>query len=145
MSPQSGLLLDSCVVTELRGSGPHPAVVEFLRRRRHLRVYLSALTFGELSRPGLPDGQLPEVGGWLEELKQRFADNILPVDAEVAALWGPVSARAEVPAVRSLVAATALHKHLTVVSRHAEDYRKLAVPAVDPWQGEPEPDGAVRT
>ncbi|MFD1211915.1 type II toxin-antitoxin system VapC family toxin [Arthrobacter sp. GCM10027362] len=134
MSPQAGLLLDTAVVAELRRPNPHPAVVEFLRQRRHLRVYLSALTFGELYRLGRQDLQFREVEGWLDELRERFAANILPVDTAVAALWGPVDGRAGVSAVEALIAATALHKHLTVVSRNAENYRQLAVPAVDPWK-----------
>jgi predicted nucleic acid-binding protein len=134
MSPQSGLLLDACVVAELRGGDPHPAVVGFLRQRRHLRVYLSVLTFGELRRRAGRDPQLQAIGGWLDELKERFAENILPVDHQVAQLWGQLACGAGAGTMEALIAATALDKNLTVVSRKAESYRKLSVPAVNPWQ-----------
>ena len=35
MSAQAGLLLDTGVVADLRRPEPHPAVVGFLRQRRH--------------------------------------------------------------------------------------------------------------
>jgi len=133
MSTPAGLLLDTDVVAELRRPGPDPAVVGFLHRRRHLRVYLSALTVGELHQLGRQDQRLRSVPDWLGELTARFADNILPVDNQVAVLWGQLDGGPEVSAVESLVAATALHKNLTVVSRRVDSYRKLAVPAVDPW------------
>ncbi|NKX50989.1 type II toxin-antitoxin system VapC family toxin, partial [Arthrobacter deserti] len=129
MSAPAGLLLDTGVVAELRSSQPHPAVVGFLRRRRHLRVYLSALTIGELHQLGRRGQRMPAVEGWLDELRERFAANILPVDAAVAARWGPLAGQAGATVTETLVAATALHKHLTVVSRNAESYLRLAVPA----------------
>jgi predicted nucleic acid-binding protein len=134
MSTPAGLLLDTDVVAELRSPDPDPAVVGFLHRRRHLRVYLSALTVGELHQLGRQDLRLRSVQSWLEELNERFADNILPVDNQVAVLWGQLDGGSEVSAVEALVAATALHKNLTVVSRKVDSYRKLAVPAVNPWQ-----------
>jgi toxin FitB len=135
MSPQSGLLLDACVVAELRGCDPHPAVVGFLHQRRHLRVYLSALSFGQLHRLGGQDPRLQAIGGWLDELHERFAENILPVDQQVAALWGQLPGGTGADALQALVAATALDKNLTVVSRDADTYRKLSVQAVNPWEG----------
>lgn len=133
MSTPAGLLLDTDVVAELRGPDPDPAVVGFLHRRRHLRVYLSALTIGELNQLGRQDLRFQSVQGWLDELNERFADNILPVDNQVALRWGQLEGGTEVSAVESLVAATALCKNLMVVSRKVDSYRKLAVHAVDPW------------
>jgi toxin FitB len=145
MSPPSGLLLDTGVVAELRSPQPDPAVVGFLHQRRHLRVYLSALTVGELHGLGGQDLRFHAVHGWLDELNERFAENILPVDSEVAAVWGQLAGRAEASAVETLLAATALHKNLAVVSRNAESYRQLGAPAVNPWdaprKGRQAPDG----
>lgn len=136
MSTPAGLLLDTCVVAELRSPDPDPAVVGFLHRRRHLRVYLSALSIGELHRLGRQDLRLQSVQGWLAELNERFADNILPIDHRVAVRWGQLDGGSDVSAAQSLIAATALDKNLTVVSRNVESYRKLTVPAVDPWAAE---------
>ncbi|MET1154110.1 PIN domain-containing protein [Arthrobacter sp.] len=129
-----GLLLDTDVVAELRLENPDPAVVEFLQRRRRSRVYISALTLGELHALSTQDSALTgRADSWLLELTDRFAAYILPVDLEVAEAWAPLAIQ-DVPAVESLIAATALKHCLTVVSGNAEGYRRLSVEACDPWK-----------
>ncbi|MFT4471170.1 PIN domain-containing protein [Arthrobacter sulfonylureivorans] len=129
-----GLLLDTDVVAELRRENPDPAVVEFLQRRRRSRVYISALTLGELHALSTQDSALTgQADAWLVELTERFAAYILPVDLQVAAAWAPLAIQ-DVPAVESLIAATAVKHCLTVVSGNAEGYRRLSVEACDPWQ-----------
>jgi predicted nucleic acid-binding protein len=133
MAPASGLLLDTDVVAELRGPSPHPTVAEFLRRRRHFRIFVSALTIGELHLLSRQNEHFQEMDAWLDEFKERFRPNILPVDVDVAAAWGPLSGDPAVAAIDSLIAATALHKGLCVISGNADAYRRLAVPALNPW------------
>jgi toxin FitB len=131
----SGLLLDTDVVAEVRQPEPHPAVVDFLQRRRHLGVYISALSVAELHLLGCQEaGGSDDGGAWLGVLMSRFSGFILPVDLEVAMAWAPMAGHPEVTAVDSLVAATAVQHCLTIVSRNVEGFRKLAVPAIDPWQ-----------
>lgn len=142
MKRTSGLLLDTDVIVHLRSSDPDPAVIEFLERRRHLRIFVSVLTIGELHSL-IQDEHFRGVGNWLHEFTERYGAHILPVDAEVAALWGPMSGNAGVPAVDSLIAATALQKSLAIVSGNAELYRALAVPAINPWIGNSDSDAAA--
>jgi len=132
-----GLLLDTDVVAELRRENPAPAVVEFLQRRRRSRVYISALTLGELHALSTQDSALAgQADSWLAELTERFAAYILPVDLQVAEAWAPLAIQ-DVPAVESLIAATAVKHCLTVVSGNAEGYRRLSVEACDPWKSAP--------
>lgn len=131
-----GLLLDTDVVAELRRENPDPAVVEFLQKRRRSRVYISALTLGELHALSTQDSALTgRADSWLVELTERFAAYILPVDLQVAEAWAPLAIQ-DVPAVESLIAATALKHCLTVVSGNAEGYRRLSVEACDPWKSD---------
>lgn len=135
MRGPSGLLLDTDVVAEVRRAVPHPAVVDFLQRRRHLGIYISALSVAELHLLGNQEGGGPDDGGaWLGELASRFSGFILPVDLDVAMSWAPMAGNPEVTAVDSLIAATAVQHCLTIVSRNVDGFRKLAVPAIDPWQ-----------
>ncbi|EMY34807.1 plasmid stability protein [Arthrobacter crystallopoietes BAB-32] len=135
MNEPSGLLLDTDVLAEVRQPRPHPAVVDFLQRRRHLGIYISALSVAELHVLGNRDnGGADDGGAWLGELTSRFAGFILPVDLRVALAWAPMAGHVQVSAVDSLVAATAVQHCLTIVSRNVDGYRKLAVPAIDPWQ-----------
>lgn len=121
MSQPNGLLLDSDVLRELRTAHPAAAVVEFLRARRLLWVGISALAVGELSH------------GWNWELQRRFPGHVLPVDSYVAAAWAPFRGRTGIGEVQALMAATASHHGLVLVSRQAELYRGLGLHAVDPW------------
>lgn len=136
MARTSGLLLDTDVVVELRRARPHTAVVDFLQRRRHFRIFVSALTIGELHLVSREDEQYQDVGAWAQEFMASYSSNILPVDADVAAVWGPMLSDTEVSAVDSLIAATAIRKGLSVVSGNVEIYRRFAVPTMNPWIAE---------
>ncbi|MCC9195456.1 hypothetical protein QNO08_03775 [Arthrobacter sp. zg-Y820] len=131
MNTSSGLLLDIGILTRIRGASPDPVITDFLARRRHQRMFISALSLCELSPARDPDSAAED--GWVRELATRFAANILPVDHHVALACehnGPLS-----PAV---LAATARHHHLTVVSADAARYAGLDVRVLDPL-AEPQP------
>ena len=137
MNQASGLLLDTDVVADVRSGSPDPAVIKFLRLRRHQRLYLSVLTVGELYRlhgdaSGQDPGQDPG-RGWVEELQQRFPANILPIDSAVAVKWAPLAAVPGLDAIDSLIAATALRHRLTVVCRDAIRFAELGLNAVTPF------------
>ena len=136
----AGLLLDTDVIVELRSPHPHPAVTAFLRRRRHLRIFVSALTIGELHLVSRENEQYQDMAEWVQEFVDLYGPNILPVDTAVAARWGPMLTDGEVSAVDSLIAATAAQKRLSIVSRNVEVYRRFDVPAINPWIMEIPPD-----
>ena len=77
---------------------------------------------------------------WLEvDLRGRFSGRILPVDAAVADRWGLLAARARrsgatLPIIVGLLAATALHHNLTLVSRNVSDFAAAQVPVLNPWE-----------
>lgn len=133
MASPSGLLLDTDVIAELRSPSPHPAVTAFLHHRRHFRIFVSALTIGELHALGPQNGQFPDLEAWLHVFAEQFGSNILSVDVHVAEVWASLAADADVSPADSFIAATALHRRLVVVSGNVEPYRKLAVPTINPW------------
>jgi predicted nucleic acid-binding protein len=77
--------------------------------------------------------------GWLElELPERFYGRILSVDESVADRWGQLSAEAlsrkmPLPVIDGLLAATALHHNLTLVTRNTSDVERTGVPIFNPW------------
>jgi len=62
----------------------------------------------------------------------------LSVDEEVAVVWGRIQGEAErrgrpMPAVDSLIAATAFAHQLTVVTRNSSDIEESGVSVFNPW------------
>lgn len=127
MNGQSGLLLDTPVLADIRSPDPTSALRLFLQRRSHLRIFISALTLGDLPSPDRD---------WLRELAGRFGCHILPVDPGVA--LASTGLAHDAGTLTKLVAATALHHDLTVVTDRPEDFRRLGASAVDPWSPAPE-------
>jgi predicted nucleic acid-binding protein len=139
----SGFLLDTNCVSELVRVKPEPRVMEWMEAADEELLYLSVLTFGEIRKglAGLAQGKRrTQLEAWLEvELKARFSDRILAIDAPVADRWGILAAQAKgrgmsLPIIDGLLAATALHYNLTVVSRNASDFTNAQVQVLNPWE-----------
>lgn len=132
-------LIDTNVLSELRRRDPDVNVVRWTADRPATTLYLSVLTLGELRKgvEGLPEGQRKRrLLDWLEvELPAFFAGRILPVDATVADRWGRLLAQAgrPLPAIDSLLAATALAHGLTLVTRNLWDFQHPDLTVLDPW------------
>lgn len=132
-------LLDTNVLSELRRRAPDPGVVRWVQERPVSTLFLSVLTLGELRKgvEGLADSaRRLMLLDWLEtELPAFFAGRILPVDVAVADRWGRMVAQAgrPVPAIDSLLAATALQHGLMLVTRNVRDVADLGVQVVNPW------------
>jgi len=75
-----------------------------------------------------------KLAGWLDGLELSFADRILGIDAATARLWGDWSAERPRPVVDTLLAATAMQRELTFVTRNIRDVQGLPVKLLDPWK-----------
>jgi hypothetical protein len=139
----SGFLLDTNVISELTRPKPEPRVTQWLDSIDESQLYLSVLTLGEI-RKGLrtmsPGQRRTRLEMWLTtNLKTRFAGRLLDIDAAVADYWGQLAGDARrqgvaVPVIDGLLAATALHHHLTMVTRNVQDYMvHQNIQAFNPW------------
>lgn len=134
-------LLDTNVLSELRRRAPDPAVAAWVVARPASTLHLSVLTLGELRKGAETAADTTRrlaLLDWLAtELPAFFAGRVLPVDAQVADRWGRMLAAAgrPLPAIDSLIAATAAVHGLTVVTRNTRDFAALGVPLIDPWAG----------
>lgn len=132
-------LLDTNVLSELRRKRPDPNVVRWVSERPASLFHLSVLTIGEIRKgiDGVADPALnAQLEQWLSvDLTARFAGRILPIDQQVAQCWGRMIASAgrPLPAIDSLLAATALSHRLELVTRNTRDFEGLGVPLVNPW------------
>ena len=102
-------------------------------------LYISALTIGEIRKgvEGVPDARRKEkLRVWLEhELPEWFGKRVLSIDGDVAERWGRLQAQAKrpVPAIDSLLAATALHHELRMVTRNEKDFDYQGLEVINPW------------
>lgn len=136
-------LLDTCVISELVKRGnPDSGVVGWLNQQDEDRLFLSSITLGEIQAgiSKLPDSaRRLELISWLDnDLRHRFASRILPVDLEVALVWG--SKRGELarigvtlPFADGLIAATAMAHGMTVVTRNVADLQRCGAMTLNPW------------
>jgi tRNA(fMet)-specific endonuclease VapC len=136
-------LLDTCVISELIASQPDPAVVRWIDSVDEERLCLSAITIGEIKKgiEKLSDSKRKRtLAEWLEhDLLLRFEGRILPIDTWVMLVWGELTASLErqgrrMPAIDSLIAATALHSELSLVTRNEDDFANSGVALVNPWR-----------
>ena len=108
-------LLDTSAVSELVKPAPDAGVTEWLAQSDEATLFLSVLTIGELQKgiAKLADGKRrTRLQSWVRrDLVDRFAGRLLPVDSQVAALWGALVGDSErkgvpLPVMDSLIAAT---------------------------------------
>jgi hypothetical protein len=135
-------LLDTNVVSELVRPRPDAGLVGWLVDLDEDRVFLSVVTLAEL-RYGiarLPAGRRRRrLHDWLHgDLLQRFAGRILPVDNDIALIWGDVTAECAavgrpIEAMDALIAATARVHALELVTRDARDFEGALIPVRNPW------------
>lgn len=139
-------LIDTCCISELVKKKPNPNVVKWFADQDERSMFLSVITFVELRKgiEKLPDSKKKkELNRWAkEDLKHRFKNRILNINLEVANKWGEILAAGEkngspLPAVDSLIAATALVHDFSVVTRNTKDVEGSGVEVINPWIYEP--------
>jgi predicted nucleic acid-binding protein len=136
-------LLDTCVISELVSKQPNPKVIEFVDSLDPEDVYLSVITIGEIVKgiERLPKSRRKtDLQAWLkDDLLVRFEGNVVVLDTDVLIEWGTLTARLEsagktMPAIDSLIAATALAKKMTLVTRNVSDFEEADAEIVNPWE-----------
>jgi len=133
-------LLDTNIVSETVRRNPNKAVVAWLDPLPGEALYVSVLTLGEIRKgiETLADRKRREkLRLWLEhELSAWFEGRVLPIDLAVADRWGRLLAEVgrPVPTIDSLLAATALHHELRLVTRNSGDFQYPGLEVINPFR-----------
>ena len=139
----SGWLLDTNVLSELRKPKPETRVVQFVAAQPLDLLFVSVVTFAEV-RFGIElvkeAARRMELNEWLDhKLRPMFEDRVLDVTEEIMLKWrllveegrkgGHTFSQPDL-----IIAATALHHGLTIVSRDTTEYELANARAVNPWK-----------
>jgi predicted nucleic acid-binding protein len=92
------VLLDTCVLSELYKPEPLVAVYESVNNVPDEHLYLSVITLGEIGKgiALLPDGQRKQaLLKWFTNIEYEYSERLLPINAETAAIWGKITAKAQ--------------------------------------------------
>lgn len=142
----TGWLLDTNVISELRRPKPEPKVVAFVRGQPLEALYISVVTLAEI-RFGIElladAARRSELNDWLaHKVRPMFEQRVLPVSEDIMFKWrllveqgrkaGHTFSQPDL-----IIAASAQHHGLTVVSRDTEEYVIARVEILNPWLDAP--------
>lgn len=132
-------LIDTNVLSELRkGTRADAGVRRWFEEARDEDLFTSALVLGEVRR-GVEsvrrrdERSAAALEQWLLRMTESFAERVLPIDAEVADRWGALNVPDPLPTVDGLLAATALVRGLTLVTRNVKDVARTGCSCLDPF------------
>lgn len=135
-------LVDTNIPSELTRENPDARVEEFLRSVDKGAVFLSVMTIGEICKGiAYPSGKSETrmLQDWLDvDVRSWLAGRIFPVMEAIAERWGYLAATTKqrgltLAVVDDVIAATALHHDLTLVTRNVKDFDGLGVDISNPW------------
>ena len=136
------VLLDTCVVSEIQRPRGNPRVRERVDQLADEDLFLSVITIGEIAKgitlfkAGKKKRNLEQ---WLLDLEKHYTSQILPIDAETGHIWGKITAEAQkagevIPVSEGLIAATAIHHGLHVMTRNVAHFLTVGTLLVNPWE-----------
>jgi predicted nucleic acid-binding protein len=133
-------LLDTNVISEVVRPKPDQQVIEWFKSVPDEALYISVLTLGEIRKGAemVSDPKRKEsLCLWLEfELPQWFSNRVLEINQSIADRWGRLQSEMKrpIPAIDSLIAATAFHHDLRLVTRNVKDFNYPSLQVICPWK-----------
>lgn len=136
-------LLDTCVISELMKNKPEKNVIDWIENYDEDLLYISVLTIGEIQK-GISKlknkKRKNKIQFWLDnDLRERFADRILPIDIDTALTWGIIEGESEaiglpIPVIDGLIGATAITHNLTIITRNEKDILPTGARILNLWK-----------
>lgn len=132
-------LLDTNIISEIRKKDrAHPNVIAWVNGTDVRDMGTSVVVLAEIRR-GIEfkrrhdPSQAKALDAWFEQMRRGLADRVLPVDEAVADRWARLNAPDPLPFIDGLLAATAIVRDLTLVTRNIADVKRTGVRLLDPF------------
>lgn len=135
-----GYLLDTNIISETIKKSPNPDVINWISTVPYNSIYVSVLTIGEITKgiAKLGDSKRQEeLKVWLEsKMTSWLEDHMLEVDVKTSQRWGRLMGETKQTksVIDSLIAATALHHDLVLVTRNTKDFDYPGLETFNPWK-----------
>ncbi|MGA8820484.1 MAG: type II toxin-antitoxin system VapC family toxin [Xanthobacteraceae bacterium] len=131
-------LLDTNVISEPRRKRPDTKVMSWLKHVESTALSISVLTLGEIAKGAAQCAehdrtQAETIYRWLALVRSNYADRTIPVESAIAETWGRLAAKRPMPVIDGLLAATALVRGLTLVTRNVRDFADVGISVFNPW------------
>lgn len=135
-------LLDTNVISELRKAGTpkaNPEVIAWANTVDADEMFISALTLMEIEKGILKFARKDPVQAhhlqrWYQErVLIEFAWRTFDIDSSICRLCAQLHIPDERPATDALIAATAMHHDLILVTRNVKDFAGMGVMLLNPW------------
>jgi predicted nucleic acid-binding protein len=131
-------LLDTNVVSELRRSRPHGAIIAWLEKIPEADLFLSAVTIGELQAGvEITRDQDPtkarEIERWIDQVATSY--NVISMDAQAFRIYAKfMHGRSDDLIEDAMIAAIASAHNLIVATRNITDFKLFGVSVIDPFK-----------
>ena len=130
-------LLDTDAISELEKPQINPGFLSWLESVDWLDAHLSVISLGELWQGivELPHGRRRRaLEGMFELIPDRFHNRVIPVDSNIAIKFGEIQAElGPLPSLDTLIAATAITRHFTLITHNVKDMSRTGATILDPW------------
>jgi predicted nucleic acid-binding protein len=139
-------LIDSNVISELRKTRPHGAVLAWLAATRPEDIWVPAVVLGELQAGAeitrrQDPAKAEDLDRWIDEIEKSW--QLVPMDAAIAREWARLMERkSKVLFEDAMIAATARIRGLAVVTRNIKHFANFNVPVLNPFLTDPKIVGA---
>lgn len=143
-------LLDTCIISKLRRISKYPdtKLQDWIQQHPASLYSISVFSIAEI-QAGISKLNVNSVDrkkykadleDWLfNDLIPDFEGRIIEFDLKLAVLWGSLIGQCKqkginLPIIDSLIAATALHHGLTLVTENSIDFEQTGVMLINPWK-----------